>query len=123
VWSDANEAAHRDDRKDKIMSWLKYVWASVVGFVVATIWVVSSTPLILWLTTDRVVKHSCARMPTPLNDCGGMSALGWGTFVIAGCTFVGLFIGIFTGTAVGISFYRKSQNQDRPGIAADSIWS
>jgi hypothetical protein len=92
------------------MSWLKYIWATLIGFVAMIIFVVSAASLILWLTTSRVVAHGCAQMPTPINDCGGWTALGWEITIVAGCIFIGLFIGTFVGTTVGISFYRRNQN-------------
>ena len=90
------------------MSWLKYIWATLIGFVAMIIFVVSATIVILWLTTSRIVAHSCASMP--LSDCGGWSALGWGVTVVAGCTFIGLFVATYVGTTVGISFYRRHQS-------------
>ncbi|WP_082908061.1 hypothetical protein [Bradyrhizobium neotropicale] len=98
------------------MSPLKYVWAALIGFAAMIIFVVLAAFLILWLTTSRVVAHSCAHMPTPINDCGGWSALGWVVTVVAGCAAVGLFIGTFVGTMVGISFYRRHQRLN-PTIA------
>jgi hypothetical protein len=92
------------------MSWLKYIWATLLGFVATIISAVPMAILILWLTTSRVVAHSCAHMSTPINDCGGWVALGWEITVVAGCTFIGLFIGTFVGTMVGIGFYRRHQN-------------
>jgi hypothetical protein len=94
------------------MSWLKYIWATLIGFVAMTISVVSLALLTLWLTTSRVVAHSCAGMPIRPNDCGGWVALGWEITVVAGCIFIGSFIGIFVGTIVAISFYRRHQNSE-----------
>lgn len=91
------------------MSWLKYIWATLIGFVAMIIFVVSAAILILWLTTSRIVAHSCAGMP-PLSDCGGWTALGWEATVVSGCTFIGLFIGTFVGTTIGIRSYRRHQN-------------
>jgi hypothetical protein len=94
------------------MSWLKYVWATLIGFATMTIFTVSTAFLIVWLTTSRVVAHSCAHMPISPNDCGGWTALGYAIMVLAGCAFVGLFIGTAVGTMVGISFYRRNQNSN-----------
>jgi hypothetical protein len=95
--------------RKEVMSWLKYVWAILIGFAAMTIFTVSTASLILWLTTSRVVAHNCANMPIKPNDCGGWTALGYEIMVLAGCAFVGLFIGSAVGTMVGISFYRRNQ--------------
>jgi len=101
----------REATKGKeVMSWLKYIWATLIGFVAMIIFVDSTASLILWLTTSRVVAHGCAHMPTPINDCGGWVALAWLMTVFKGCVLVGLFIGAFVGTMVGISFYRRHQS-------------
>jgi hypothetical protein len=94
------------------MSWLKYVWATLIGFATMTIFTVSSAFLIVSLTTSRVVAHRCAHMPISPNDCGGWAALGYAIMVLAGCAVVGLFIGTAVGTMVGISFYRRNQNSN-----------
>ena len=94
------------------MSWLKYVWAALLGFAAMTIFTVSTAFLILWLTISRYVAHSCARMPIEPNDCGGWTALGYTITVVAGCALVGLFVGTSVGTMVGVSFYRRHQKSN-----------
>ncbi|WP_076866513.1 hypothetical protein [Bradyrhizobium mercantei] len=91
------------------MSWLKYVWATLIGFAAMTIFTATTAFLILWLTTSRYVAHSCAHMPISPNDCGGWTALGYAITVLAGCAVVGLFIGTTVGTMVGIAFCRQHQ--------------
>jgi hypothetical protein len=93
------------------MSWLNYVWATLIGFAAMIVFAVSTASLILWLTTSRVVAHSCVHM-MPHSDCGGWTSFGWAIMVVAGCALVGLFVGTSVGTMAGISLYRRHQNSN-----------
>jgi hypothetical protein len=90
------------------MSWLKYIAASLIGFLAAVAFVASSAPLFLWLTFSRYVAWSCANMPPP-SDCGAYAGAAYGYLVVIVCILVGLFIGTFVTTTVAIAFYRRDQ--------------
>jgi cell division protein FtsX len=85
------------------MSWLKYLWATLIGFVVTVAIATSSATLILWLNLSRYEERSCANQQYPMTTCGAWAGIGYGIRVIAVCIFIGLFIG----TTVGIAFYRR----------------
>jgi hypothetical protein len=88
------------------MSWLKYVWASLIGSVVAVVVATSAATLILWLTFSRYVAWSCAGQPPP-GDCGAWAGMFYGYTIITLCIFAGMFVGTSVGTMVGIAFYRR----------------
>lgn len=90
------------------MSWPKYLWATLIGFVVTIAFATSSATLILWLDLSRYVERSCAN--NPMTTCSAWAEIGYGIQIITVCLFIGLFVGIFVGTTVGVHFYRRHQN-------------
>jgi hypothetical protein len=96
------------------VSWLKYLWATLIGFAVTAAVATSSAALILWLGFSRYVERSCAN--NPMTTCSAWAVIGYGIQVIALCLFVGLFAGTFAGTTVGIHLYRRHQNS-KPATA------
>jgi TRAP-type uncharacterized transport system fused permease subunit len=87
------------------VSWLKYLWATLIGFVVTVAVATSSAILILWLDLSRYVE--------PVSDglvLGIDPGIRYGILVVAACIFIGLFVGTVVGTTVGIRFYRRHQN-------------
>ena len=87
------------------MSWLKYLWATLIGFVVTVAVATSSAILILWLDLSRYVEPVSHGLVLGLDP-----GIWYGILVVAVCIFIGLFVGIFVGTTVGIHFYRRHQN-------------
>jgi hypothetical protein len=51
------------------MSWLKYFWATLIGFVVTVAIATSSATLILWLDFSRYVERVCSNQQWPMRDC------------------------------------------------------
>jgi uncharacterized membrane protein YidH (DUF202 family) len=96
------------------VSWFKYLWATLIGFVVTVAIATSSAALILWLDLSRYVERSCSN--NPMTTCGTWAEIGYGIQVIAVCIFIGLFVGTFVGTTVGIHLYRRHQNS-KPATA------
>lgn len=94
------------------MSWLKYLWATLIGFVVTVAIAASSATLILWLDFSRHVERTCSNQQFPMTDCGAWAGIAYGILVIAVCLFIGLFVGTFAVTAVGIRLYRRHQNSE-----------
>jgi hypothetical protein len=93
------------------VSWLKYLWATLIGFVVTVAVATSSAILILWLDLSRYVE--------PVSDglvLGIDPGIWYGILVVAACIFIGLFVGTVVGTTVGIRFYRRHQNS-KPATA------
>jgi ABC-type Mn2+/Zn2+ transport system permease subunit len=87
------------------VSWLKYLWATLIGFVVTVAVATSSATLILWLDFSRYVEPVSHGLVLGI-DLG----IWYGILVVAVCIFIGLFAGTFVGTTVGIHFYRRHQN-------------
>ena len=87
------------------MSWLKYLWATLIGFVVSVAIATSSATLILWLDFSRYMEPVSPGLVLGLDP-----GLWYGILVIAVSIFIGLFVGIFVGTTVGVHFYRRHQN-------------
>lgn len=102
------------------MSWLKYLWATLIGLVVTVAIATSSATLILWLNLSRYVERSCAN--NPMTTCGAWAEIGYGIQVIAVCLLIGLFVGTFVGTTVGLRFYRRHQNS-KPVTANFGLWA
>ncbi len=98
------------------MSWLKYLWATLIGFVVTVAIATSSATLILWLDLSRYEERSCSNQQFPMITCGAWAGIGYGIRVIAVCIFIGLLVGTFVGTTVGIRLYRRHQNS-KPATA------
>jgi hypothetical protein len=94
------------------MSWLKYFWATLIGFVVTVAIATSSATLILWLDFSRYVERVCSNQQWPMKDCDAWAGIWYGILVVAVCIFVGLFVGTFVGTTVGIHLYRRHQNSN-----------
>ena len=78
------------------MSWLKYLWATLIGFVVTIAFATSSATLILWLDLSRYVERSCAN--NPMTTCSAWAEIGYGIQIITVCILIGLFVGTFVGT-------------------------
>ena len=100
------------------MSWLKYLWATLIGFVVTVAIATSFATLILWLDLSQYVERSCSNQQRPMTDCGAWAGIEYGILVVAVCIFIGLFVGTFVRTTVGIHLYRRHQNSNpatRPG--------
>jgi uncharacterized membrane protein YidH (DUF202 family) len=93
------------------MSWLKYLWATLIGFVVTVAVATSSATLILWLDFSRYVDRTCSNQKLPMTDCGAWAGIAYGILVVAACIFIGLFIGTFVGTTVGIHLYRRQNSK------------
>jgi len=93
------------------VSWLKYLWATLIGFVVTVTFATSSATLILWLDLSRYVERSCAN--NPMTTCSAWAEIGYGIQIITVCLFIGLFVGIFVGTTVGVHVV-KTQNRPLP---------
>jgi hypothetical protein len=85
------------------MSWLKYIWASLVGAVVAVVVAAMAEVLSLRLELSPHLERGCP----PEGDCGAWAGAGDIAAVFAMCVFIGLFVGTFVGTTVGIAFYRR----------------
>jgi hypothetical protein len=119
-WYEAWPGREATEGKE-VMSWLKYIWATLIGFVAMIIFVVSAAYLIVWLTISRVVAYGCGPMPRPISDCGGWVGLAWAFTVAKGCALVGLFIGAFVGTIVAIRFYRRHQSLN-PTMSTGSLF-
>jgi hypothetical protein len=94
------------------MSWLKYLWAALIGFVVTVAIATSSATLILWLDFSRHVERICSNQLPRMTDCDAWAGIAYGILVVAVCIFIGLFVGTFVGTAVGIHLYRRHQNSN-----------
>jgi len=94
------------------MSWFKYLWAALVGFVVTVAIATSSATLILWLGFSRYVDARCANQQW--TDCSAWAGIEYGILVVAVCIFIGLFVGTFVGTTVGIRLYHRHQNSKPP---------
>jgi len=107
------------------VSWLKYLWATLIGFVVTVAVATSSATLILWLDFSRYVEPVSHGLVLGI-DLGiwygilvvavSLFVLVWRTLwpspaaALPGGIFIGLFAGTFVGTTVGIHFYRRHQN-------------
>jgi hypothetical protein len=98
------------------MSWLKYLWATLIGFVVTVAIATSSATLILWLDFSQHVERICSNQHPRMTDCDAWVGIEYGILVVAVCIFIGLFGGIFVGTTVGIRLYRRHQNS-KPATA------
>ena len=99
------------------MSWLKYLWATLIGFVVTVAIATSSTTLILWLDLSRYAEWSCSNQQRPMTTCSAWAEIAYVILVGAVCIFIGLFVGTFVGTTVGIHLYRRHQNS-KPAAAS-----
>jgi uncharacterized membrane protein YfcA len=95
------------------MSWLKYLWATFIGFAATVAIATSSATLILWLDFSRHVERTCSNQQFPMTDCGAWAGIAYVIRVVAVCILIGLFVGTFVGMAVGIRLYRRHQNLER----------
>jgi hypothetical protein len=91
------------------VSWLEYLWATLIGFVVTVAIATSSAILILDLSRYvEPVSHGLVLGIDP--------GIWYGILIVAVCIFIGLFFGIFVGTTVGFHLYRRHQNS-KPATA------
>jgi hypothetical protein len=93
------------------VSWYKYLWATLIGFVVTVAVATSSATLILWLDLSRYVESVSDGLVLGIDP-----GIWYGILVVAVCIFIGLFVGTIVGTTVGIRFYRRHQNS-KPATA------
>jgi hypothetical protein len=93
------------------VSWLKYLWATLIGFVVTVAVATSSATLILWLDFSRYLEPVSHGLVLGIDP-----GIWYGILVVAVCIFIGLFVGTFVGTTVGIHFYHRHQNS-KPATA------